>query len=246
MEDFENKILKKEKELEQIVNKEKALIIVKGKMLSGKTTLVLSFIKQMLMKENIRILFFNLNIEENLIFKELEEKYINKTLYIGNETDLINIKEIIRKSIEKVQKNGINLIIIDSLWTIQVDKSLLLSRNDEEKYILEHLRILSKSLKIPVIITQNERGKDLEIMTLNEKYNMNIDDYTYSVNDKEITFEEFLEEYKKLFRTDIAFIRAKERLKDKLNETEFANWNIIGRKENKHLKVTRKNIKGNK
>ena len=101
-------------------------------------------------------------------------------------------------------------------------------------------------MKIPVIITQDERGKDLEIMTLNEKYNMNIDDYTYSVNDKEITFEEFLEEYKKLFRTDIAFIRAKERLKDKLNETEFANWNIIGRKENKHLKVTRKNIKGNK
>ena len=246
MSDFENKILKKEKELEQIVNKEKALIIVKGKMLSGKTTLVLNFIKEMLMKENIKILFFNLNIEKNLIFKELEEKYINKTLYIGNDTDLINIKEIIRKSIEKVHKNGINLIVIDSLWTIQVDKSLLLSRNDEEKYILEHLRILSKGLKIPVIVTQNERGKDLEIMTLNEKYNMNIDDYTYSVNDKEITFEEFLEEYKKLFRTDIAFIRAKERLKEKLNETEFANWNIIGRKENKHLKVTRKNIKGNK
>ena len=246
MEDFENKILKKEKELEQIINKEKALIIVKGKMLSGKTTLVLSFIKQMLVKENIRILFFNLNIEENLIFKELEEKYINKTLYIGNDTDLINIKEIIRKSIEKVHRNGINLIVIDSLWTIQVDKSLLLSRDDEEKYILEHLRILSKDLKIPVIITQDERGKDLEIMTLNEKYNMNIDDYTYSVNDKEVTFEEFLEEYKKLFRTDIAFIRAKERLRDKLNETEFANWNIIGRKENKHLKVTRKNIKGNK
>ena len=246
MSDFENKILKKEKELEQIVNKEKALIIVKGKMLSGKTTLVLSFIKQMLMKENIKILFFNLNIEKNLIFKELEEKYINKTLYIGNDTDLINIKEIIRKSIEKVHKNGVNLIVIDSLMTIQVDKSLLLSRDDEEKYILEHLRILSKDLKIPVIITQDERGKDLEIMTLNEKYNMNVEDYTYSVNDEEITFEEFLEEYKRLFRTDIAFIRAKERLRDKLNETEFANWNIIGRKENKHLKVTRKNIKGNK
>ena len=246
MSDFENKILKKEKELEQIVNKEKALIIVKGKMLSGKTTLVLSFIKQMLMKENIKILFFNLNIEKNLIFKELEEKYINKTLYIGNDTDLINIKEIIRKSIEKVHRNGINLIVIDSLWTIQVDKSLLLSRDDEEKYILEHLRILSKDLKIPVIITQDERGKDLEIMTLNEKYNMNVEDYTYSVNDEEITFGEFLEEYKRLFRTDIAFIRAKERLRDKLNETEFANWNIIGRKENKHLKVTRKNIKGNK
>ena len=44
MEDFENKILKKEKELEQIVNKEKVLIIVKGKMLSGKTTLVLSLV----------------------------------------------------------------------------------------------------------------------------------------------------------------------------------------------------------
>ena len=88
MDDFENKILKKEKELEQIVNKEKALIIVKGKMLSGKTTLVLNFIKKMLMKENIKILFFNLNIEKNLIFKELEEKYINKTLYIGNTQNL--------------------------------------------------------------------------------------------------------------------------------------------------------------
>lgn len=240
MDDFENKILKKEKELEQIVNKEKVLIIVKGKMLSGKTTLVLNFIKEMLMKENIKILFFNLNIEENLIFKELEEKYINKTLYIGNDTDLINVKEIIRKSIEKVHKNGVNLIVIDSLMTIQVDKSLLLSRDDEEKYILEHLRILSKGLKIPVIITQNERGKDLEIMTLNEKYNMNIDDYTYSVNDKEITFEEFLEEYRKLFRTDIAFERAKERLNNILEEKDFSNWNFIKRKDNKHLKVTRK------
>lgn len=240
MDDFENKILKKEKELEQIVNKEKVLIIVKGKMLSGKTTLVLNFIKEMLMKENIKILFFNLNIEENLIFKELEEKYINKTLYIGNDTDLINVKEIIRKSIEKVHKNGVNLIVIDSLMTIQVDKSLLLSRDDEEKYILEHLRILSKGLKIPVIITQNERGKDLEIMTLNEKHNMNIDDYTYSVNDKEITFEEFLEEYRKLFRTDIAFERAKERLNNILEEKDFSNWNFIKRKDNKHLKVTRK------
>ena len=36
MSDFENKILKKEKELEQIVNKEKTLIIVKGKMVREK------------------------------------------------------------------------------------------------------------------------------------------------------------------------------------------------------------------
>ena len=42
MEDFENKILKKEKELEQIVNKEKTLIIVKGKMLSGYYFLILT------------------------------------------------------------------------------------------------------------------------------------------------------------------------------------------------------------
>ena len=78
-------------------------------------------------------------------------------------------------------------------------------------------------------------------MTLNQKYNMNIENYTYLINGKEITFEEFLNEYKKLFKTEVAFERAKERLKDKLNETEFANWNVIGRKENKHLKVSRKN-----
>ena len=69
MDDFENKILKKVKELEQMVNKEKSLIMVKGKMLSGKTTLVLNFINEMLTKEDIKILFFNLNIEKNYCLK---------------------------------------------------------------------------------------------------------------------------------------------------------------------------------
>ncbi len=69
---------------------------------------------------------------------------------------------------------------------------------------------------------------------------MNIEDYTYSVNGKEITFEEFLDEYRKLFRTDIAFERGKERLNNILEEKDFSNWNVIGRKDNKHLKVTRK------
>lgn len=69
---------------------------------------------------------------------------------------------------------------------------------------------------------------------------MNIEDYTYSVNGKEITFEDFLDEYRKLFRTDIAFERAKERLNNILEEKDFSNWNFIKRKDNKHLKVTRK------
>lgn len=238
MNDFENKIFKKEKELEQMVNKQKSLIIIKGKMLSGKTTLILNFINEMLIKENKKILFFKLNIEKNQVFKDLMKRYGNKTLYVGNKAELINIKEIMRKSIEIVHKNDINLIIIDDLMNIQVDKSLLLSRDYEEKYIFEHLRILSKGLKIPIIITQNKKGKDLEIMILDK---MNINDYTYSINGKEITFEEFLKEYRKLFRTDIAFEKAKERLKNILEEKEFSNWNVIGRKDNKHLKVTRKN-----
>lgn len=82
---------------------------------------------------------------------------------------------------------------------------MLLSRKEEENYILKQLELLSKELNIPIIITSIVREKDLIIMTLNQKYNMNIENYTYSINGKEITFEEFLNEYKKLFKTDVAF-----------------------------------------
>lgn len=205
-------------------------------MLSGKTTLVLNFIKEII---DIHLLFFNLDIGKETLLQKINNDFIKTNLYINN-THSISIREIIKQSKEINNKRKLDLIIIDDLRFVQADKSMLLSRKEEENYILKQLELLSKELNIPIIITSIVREKDLIIMTLNQRYNMNIENYTYSINGKEITFEEFLSEYKKLFKTDVAFEIAKEKLKDKLNEKEFANWNVIGRKDNKHLKVTRK------
>lgn len=210
-------------------------------MLSGKTTLVLNFIKEIIESEDMHLLFFDFDIRKEKVLQNINNDFIKTNLYINN-THSISVREILEQTKEINSKRKLDLLIIDDLRFIQADKSMLLSRKEEENYILKQLNLLSKELNITIIITSIARGKDLTIMSLNEKYNMNIEDYTYSINGKEITFEEFLNEYKKLFKTEVAFERAKERLKDKLNETEFANWNIIGKKDKKLLKVTRKKI----
>lgn len=210
-------------------------------MLSGKTTLVLNFIKEIIESEDMHLLFFDFDIRKEKVLQNINNDFIKTNLYINN-THSISVREILEQTKEINSKRKLDLLIIDDLRFIQADKSMLLSRKEEENYILKQLNLLSKELNITIIITSIVRGKDLTIMSLNEKYNMNIEDYTYSINGKEITFEEFLNEYKKLFKTEVAFERAKERLKDKLNETEFANWNIIGKKDKKLLKVTRKKI----
>lgn len=210
-------------------------------MLSGKTTLVLNFIKEIIESEDMHLLFFDFDIGKEKVLQNINNDFIKTNLYINN-THSISVREILEQTKEINSKRKLDLLIIDDLRFIQADKSMLLSRKEEENYILKQLNLLSKELNITIIITSIVRGKDLTIMSLNEKYNMNIEDYTYSINGKEITFEEFLNEYKKLFKTDVAFERAKERLKGKLNEKEFANWNIIGKKDKKLLKVTRKKI----
>lgn len=210
-------------------------------MLSGKTTLVLNFIKEIIESEDMHLLFFDFDIGKEKVLQNINNDFIKTNLYINN-THSISVREILEQTKEINSKRKLDLLIIDDLRFIQADKSMLLSRKEEENYILKQLNLLSKELDITIIITSIVRGKDLTIMSLNEKYNMNIEDYTYSINGKEITFEEFLNEYKKLFKTDVAFERAKERLKGKLNEKEFANWNIIGKKDKKLLKVTRKKI----
>lgn len=208
-------------------------------MLSGKTTLVLNFIKEIIESEDMHLLFFDFDIGKEKVLQNINNDFIKTNLYINN-THSISVREILEQTKEINSKRKLDLLIIDDLRFIQADKSMLLSRKEEENYILKQLNLLSKELNITIIITSIVRGKDLTIMSLNEKYNMNIEDYTYSINGKEITFEEFLNEYKKLFKTEVAFERAKERLKIKLNEKEFANWNIIGKKDKKLLKVTRK------
>lgn len=63
------------------------------------------------------------------------------------------IKDICEKSRKFKEIKDIELIIIDYLQLIHFDKNMLLSGNKEVTEILKNLKILSKNLNVPVIVT---------------------------------------------------------------------------------------------
>ncbi len=64
-----------------------------------------------------------------------------------------SIKDICKKSRTLKEEKDIELIIIDYLQLIQFDKNKLLSRNEEITEILKNLKVLAKTLNVPVIVT---------------------------------------------------------------------------------------------
>lgn len=63
------------------------------------------------------------------------------------------IDNIFKKSCELKEKENIELIIIDYLQLIQVNKRKELSRDDEIDEILQELKTLAEKLNVPVIVT---------------------------------------------------------------------------------------------
>lgn len=63
------------------------------------------------------------------------------------------IDNIFKKSCELKEKENIELIIIDYLQLIQVNKRKALSRDDEIDEILQELKTLAEKLNVPVIVT---------------------------------------------------------------------------------------------
>lgn len=80
-------------------------------MLSGKTTLVFNFIKEII---DIHLLFFNLDIGKETLLQKINNDFIKTNLYINN-THYISIREIIKQSKEINNKRKLDLIIIDDL-----------------------------------------------------------------------------------------------------------------------------------
>lgn len=73
-------------------------------------------------------------------------------IYIASDTPY-TIEDICAKSSNFKKEKDIGIIIIDYLQLIQFDKSRLLSRDNEITEILRELKVLSKVLDVPIIVT---------------------------------------------------------------------------------------------
>ena len=70
-----------------------------------------------------------------------------------------------------------------------------------------------------------------------------IEDYIYYWNDKEVTFEEWLEGLKKTCRTDYAYDVSKKRVLEKIEKGITYGWNIEQKSTGIHLRIQRKEYK---
>ena len=84
----------------------------------------------------------------------------NSPIYIMSDAPY-SIKDISEKSRKLKEEKNIELIIIDYLQLIQFDKNKILNRSKEMTEILKNLKILAKTLDVPVIVT-SQLSKECE------------------------------------------------------------------------------------
>ena len=82
----------------------------------------------------------------------------NTKIYI-DDTPNISIMDICLRCKKMKLEKDIDLVVIDYLQLISYDKSKLLSRDEEISEILKELKVLAKTLDIPVIITSQLSSK---------------------------------------------------------------------------------------
>ena len=82
----------------------------------------------------------------------------NAKIYI-DDTPNISIMDICLRCKKMKLEKDIDLVVIDYLQLISYDKSKLLSRAEEMSEILRELKVLAKTLDIPVIITSQLSSK---------------------------------------------------------------------------------------
>lgn len=157
--------------LDKIINmNEPKLITIAGIQNTGKTTLLLNIIDNLLNQQK-SILFFSLEIGKETVLKKLTSK--NKSIYIDDSANVSirYIKRKVRKMIlekemlramkmlsedvaesEMLLEKNINLIVIDYLQLIDCKDNNLNIQECIFKTTLELLR-LAKEMNIPILIT---------------------------------------------------------------------------------------------
>ncbi len=147
------------------------LIILAARPAMGKTTLCLNIANNIVSQKNNSVLFFSLDKS----YKDLKERYklnndvscfleknnLDKaTLIIEHTKDALD--DIENKASLICLKNKIDLIIIDYLQLIKIDKSNEIdSRNKEISEILKRIKKLAIELNVP-IICQTQLPRELE------------------------------------------------------------------------------------
>lgn len=163
------------------------LIILAGRPAMGKTAFVISTARFMAYKMNKKIDFYSLEMSDVQLMTRIisaetdinafdlkngnirESDFgvinakigrINNNLFI-DDTPGLSIQALKAKARKRKKENGTDLIIIDYLQLMSAGNLKTNSREQEISYISRELKILAKSLNIPVIaLSQLSRGVD--------------------------------------------------------------------------------------
>ena len=167
-------------ELDELITLDEGkLIILASSSQMGKSTLGLNIATHIAVKENLPILYFNLeNSKEEILkmivssesmvkknklehgkaddedWKRLKEglKVLRESEIIINDTSAISIDEICNRSRNLVREKGVKFILIDYIQLITCDTNENLSKEEALSKISIRLKCLARDLDIPILV----------------------------------------------------------------------------------------------
>lgn len=124
------------------------LSIIIGKTLSGKTTLILDILKD-LIRNNLPTLFFSLELSKQQVIDKIvtvkeDKMFISNTNYI---------EDIYSKSKKLKHDADIQLILIDSITELKIKENICLGRGDIVSIMIKQLKELAQELDVQIVVT---------------------------------------------------------------------------------------------
>lgn len=152
------------------------LIIIGGRAAMGKTTVALNLARNIVLKENIPVVYFSLEMSKERIINRINShpKKVTEN-FIVDDTPAITVEVVCEKCLKLKEEENIGLIIIDYFQLLEGAK-----RKGSE--LLMKLKALARVINVPIIVTsqlsrnvenrKNHRPKliDLEKMGVIEQY----------------------------------------------------------------------------
>lgn len=152
------------------------LILIGGRAGMGKTTVALSLVRNIVLKENIPVAYFSLELSKSQLINRINShpKKVTEN-FIVDDTPAITVEVVCEKCLKLKEEENIGLIIIDYF-------QLLEGAIRKGSELLMKLKELARVINVPIIVTsqlsrnvenrKNHRPKliDLEKMGVIEQY----------------------------------------------------------------------------